>query len=144
MTRGVLHSRFAVGLASSVVLVGSAHAVANGGDGGQPIVVSGDCAEGLVKVVEGCATPPIRIRDVDPKYPKQARRQSISATVIVTGVVGTDGRYRKVKVVRSTVDGMGFEEAALNAVAKWRYTPGMVEGRPVPVPSTVRVRFHFK
>jgi len=144
MTRTVLPSLLAVGLASGVTLAGSAQAVANGGDRGQPIVVSGDCAEGLVKVAEGCATPPMRIRHVEPKYPKRARRESISATVIVTGVVGTDGRYRKVKVVRSTVDGMGFEEAALNAVAKWRYTPGMVEGRPVPVPSTVRVRFHFK
>ena len=41
----------------------------------------------------------------------------------------------------STAGDVGFEEAAVKAVGKWRYRPGMQNGRAVTVYTTVVVDF---
>ena len=54
-------------------------------------------------------------------------------------LVGADGRPGGLSVMRSL--GSGLDEMALDAVAQWRFRPGMKGGKPVPVKSTVQVNF---
>lgn len=75
-------------------------------------------------------------------YPKMALKAGIEGTVIVQFVVSPKGIPIDLKIVRSV--GAGLDQAALNAVRKVRFTPGIQRGRPVPVRMTVPVRFELR
>jgi periplasmic protein TonB len=45
------------------------------------------------------------------------------------------------KVVRAL--GLGLDEKAIEAVQKWRFKPGVKDGRPVAVAATVEVNFRL-
>jgi TonB family protein len=56
-------------------------------------------------------------------------------------VVNTDGKAEDVKVVKSL--GMGLDEKAIEAVMKWRFTPGKNKGVPVKVRAQIEVNFRL-
>ena len=56
-------------------------------------------------------------------------------------VIGPDGRVTDVKVLRSVPL---LDEAALNAVRQWTYTPTLLNGLAVPVIMTVTVNFQLR
>jgi len=74
------------------------------------------------------------------RYPVQARELGIEAAVTIDIVVDTIGHVRSARVVRPA--GRGFDEAALDAIANYRFTPAALDGRPVPV--QMRWRLEFK
>jgi TonB family protein len=51
-------------------------------------------------------------------YTDEARRRKISGTVLVEGVVGTDGAFRNARVLRSLDATYGLDQAALDAAAQ--------------------------
>ena len=85
--------------------------------------------------------PPIRIKDVTPVYPGVARLARISGTVIIDAVIGSDGRVTGARVLRSIP---ALDQAALDAVHQWLYTPTIVNGGPVAVVITVTVSFTLR
>jgi outer membrane biosynthesis protein TonB len=52
-----------------------------------------------------------------------------------------DGTVFQVQVIGCTNPDHGFEAAASDAVLKWLYEPGTVDGKPVEVWVTVLVEF---
>lgn len=75
-----------------------------------------------------------------PAYPMAARRRKMQGLVLLSVLVGTDGRPHGVVVKHSS----GFEildEAALQAVRGWRFAPGSRGGRPVEASVDVPIRF---
>lgn len=76
------------------------------------------------------------------KYPEMARKAGIEGTVYVQFVVSKKGIPKDLKVVRGI--GAGCDQAAVNAIKKARFTPGMQRGRPVPVRMSIPVRFHLQ
>jgi len=72
--------------------------------------------------------PQARVQS-SPAYPAIARTAGLAGEVVVEFVVTTDGRVTRARVLRSS-DPI-FEEPTLRAVAKWRFEPGRVGGRPV-------------
>ena len=90
-----------------------------------------------------CAsTPPKVTHQPDAKYPKEARKHKIEGIVVLYLVVGTDGRTHNIGVVRSL--GYGLDEAAIEAVKKWKFRPALTEQRvPVPVAIEIEIRFHL-
>ena len=56
-------------------------------------------------------------------------------------VVLTDGKVGEIKVLQCTRPKMGFEEAAVAAVKKWRFEPGRIGDEPAEV--TLRIRLNF-
>ena len=73
---------------------------------------------------------------VAPVYPDRAIKEGIEGHVLLGFVVTETGAVRDAVVLEAKPSGV-FEQAALNAVAKFKYKPRIVDGLPV---ETVGVR----
>ena len=79
---------------------------------------------------------------VAPVYPDQAVQEKIEGHVLLEFVVTETGGVRDAVVVDSEPQGV-FDQAALDAVGKFKYEPKIVDGKPVAI-SGVRNRFSFE
>ena len=61
--------------------------------------------------------------------------------MILEAVLGVDGVAREVRVLRSIPL---LDEAALEAVRQWQFTPTLLNGEAVPVVLTVTVVFRLQ
>jgi len=89
-------------------------------------------------------TVPRVIHQVQPNYTKEARDKKIQGTVVVGCVVLPDGSVGTVTVLRSLDAAFGLDEEAIKAVKQWRFEPGTLDGKPVPVRVTIMVPFTVK
>ncbi len=108
--------------------------------GGAPIVVQPPeppRPSGPVRVAE-LPVSPRRIGDTRPVYPEIARAARVEGTVILEAVLDTTGRVTQLRVIQSVPM---LDQAALEAVRQWRYTPSLYGGHPVSVLMTITVRF---
>jgi protein TonB len=78
------------------------------------------------------------IRRVEPDYPHIARRARISGVVILRVQVTEEGIVSDVRVLSGHPL---LNQAALDAVSQWRYSPTLLNGEPVPITGTVTVIF---
>jgi len=92
---------------------------------------------GPVRVAELPVTPR-KIGDLRPVYPEIARAAHKEGTVIMEAVLDTTGRVTQLRVIQSVPL---LDQAALDAVRQWRYTPSFYGGQPVSVLMTITVRF---
>jgi protein TonB len=76
-----------------------------------------------------------------PEYPPVARRAGIEGKVVLKAVIDEDGRVVSIRVLSEPPIDVGFTEAAIEAVSRWRYEPGRYGGEPVAVEMTVVVDF---
>ena len=86
----------------------------------------------------GQIQPPTRVKHVMPAYPDIARSARVQGVVIIEAIIGTDGIVANARVIRSIPL---LDQAALDAVRRWEYTPTLLNGRPTPVIMTVTVQF---
>ena len=91
--------------------------------------------------VGGDILPPKKVRDVAPRYPVVAQQARIEGTVIIEAVIGVDGHVQSARSLRLTPF---LEEAALDAVRQWVFTPTRLNGVAVPVVMTVTVDFRLR
>ena len=90
--------------------------------------------------VGGSIVPPGKLHHVPPVYPSLALAVRVQGIVILDAVVGEDGAVRELRILRSIPL---LDQAALDAVRQWRYTPTLLNGRPTPVIMTVTVSFNL-
>jgi len=88
--------------------------------------------------VGGKIKPPTKIKDVKPVYPAMAQSARIGGVVIIEATIGPDGKVIDTKILRSVPL---LDQAALDAVRQWEYTPTLLNGVPVPVVITVTINF---
>ena len=81
---------------------------------------------------------PQKIRDVQPTYPQMALIARVEGTVIIEATIGVDGHVVDARVLRSV---QLLDNAALDAVRQWGFTPTLLNGVPIPVIMTVTVTF---
>ena len=81
-----------------------------------------------------------RTKYVPPDYPVEARQNGLSGSVELTFTVRTDGRVTDVNVERSTPADV-FNDAAIDAVSKWRYRPFERDGQAVDQRVKLVLRF---
>jgi protein TonB len=93
-----------------------------------------------VRVGGGVRTP-IKTRDVSPVYPALAQAARVQGIVIIEATIGADGRVINARILRSV---QLLDQAALDAVRQWEFTPTLLNGVPVPVIMTVTVHFTLK
>ncbi len=129
--------------------VGVSAGVPGGVAGGVPGGVVGGIVGGLPEApppppptqpvrVGGNIKTPTKIRDVKPVYPPIAQSARVAGMVIIEATIGADGRVKNAKVLRSIPL---LDQAALDAVKQWTFTPTLLNGVPVPVIMTVTVNF---
>jgi TonB family protein len=83
-----------------------------------------------------------RLRAIPPDYPPGALEQRIAGSVTLEYTVDVRGEPRDLHVVEAAPPGV-FDQAATNAVRRWRYAPMVVNGSAVEVPG-VRTRVRFE
>ncbi len=88
--------------------------------------------------VGGRIQAPKKIKDVKPVYPATAQSARVAGAVTIEMTIGPDGKVIDAKVVRSIPL---LDQAALDAVRQWEYTPTLLNGVPVPVLVTVTINF---
>jgi len=81
-----------------------------------------------------------RTRYVPPDFPLEARKHGLEGWVDVQFLVNPDGSVGEVTVVGAQPVGV-FEQAALDAVRRWRYQPLMRAGQGIGQRARVRLRF---
>jgi TonB family protein len=84
-----------------------------------------------------------RVREVPPAYPREAERLGLSGWVDVEFTIATNGTTQDL-VVRNAEPLRTFDQAAIDAVKRWRFEPVMRGGAAVEQRAAVRIRFELK
>jgi protein TonB len=88
--------------------------------------------------VGGDIKRPEIVKKVDPVYPPIAKAARVAGMVIIEATIARDGTIKNAKVIRSVPM---LDQAALDAVNQWRYTPTLLNNQPVEVIMSVNVTF---
>lgn len=91
--------------------------------------------------IGGAIRPPAKVVNVAPAYPALASAARVSGVVILEATIDREGRVRDVRVLRSIPL---LDQAAVDAVRQWQYTPTLLNGVPVAVVMTVTVAFNLQ
>lgn len=89
-------------------------------------------------------TMPTLIARVAPKYTIEAMQARIQGSVWIECVVLPDGSIGDARVMRSLDRRLGLDDEALAAARRWRFRPGRLDGKPVPVVVTIELTFHVR
>lgn len=90
-------------------------------------------------MVGGDVKAPVKEYAPPPTYTEIARKARIQGVVIVQAVVTKEGDVQEVKVLKGLP--MGLDQAAAEAVKKWRFKPATLNGKPVDVYYNLTVNF---
>lgn len=77
-----------------------------------------------------------------PPYPRSARQAGWEGIVVVRILVDTDGSPASVSI-RSSSGYAIFDETAVNAVMKWKFSPATKEGQPIAAYHDVKISFRL-
>jgi protein TonB len=97
-------------------------------------------ATGPVRVGE-LLVAPRKLVDVRPVYPEIARAARVEGTVILEAVLDRRGRVSQVRVAKSSPL---LDQAAVDAVRQWQYSPSTLHGQPVEVLMTITITFKLQ
>ncbi len=100
----------------------------------------GGIGGGVYRIGGGVSAPALVFK-VEPEYSEEARKAKFQGTVVLYVVVDDKGNPRDLRIVRPL--GLGLDEKALEAVQKWRFKPGYLNGKAVSVAATIEVNFRL-
>jgi TonB family protein len=86
-------------------------------------------------------TAPRLTHSVDAEFTQKAKQAKYQGVAVVQCVVDTNGMPQQVHTVRKLR--MGLDEKAIEAVRQYRFQPGTLNGKPVPVAITIEVNFRL-
>ena len=73
-----------------------------------------------------------------PAYPAEALAANVQGIVILEAIIAKDGTVKDARILRSIAM---LDDAAIDAVRQWAFTPTQLNGVPVEVVMTVTVNF---
>jgi periplasmic protein TonB len=91
--------------------------------------------------IGGGVSAPVPVFRPEPEYSEEARKAKWQGAVLLSLVVDENGVPQEIKVVRSL--GLGLDQKAIEAVQKWRFKPGLKDGKAVPVSANIEVNFRL-
>lgn len=89
--------------------------------------------------VGGDVAAPNKISAPQPQYTEIARKARIQGVVIVQAIINKQGNVTDVKVLKGLP--MGLDQAAVEAIRKWKFEPATLNGKPVDVYYNLTVNF---
>jgi TonB family protein len=119
---------------------GAGGGIGSGSGAGVGAGLGGGYGGGVFRVGGGVSAPS-PIYKPEPEYSPEARQAKLQGTVILSLIVGMDGRAHAIQVARSL--GLGLDERAIEAVRQWRFDPAKMDGKPVAVAVDVEVSFRL-
>jgi len=120
--------------------------IGTGEAGGDDIVIEIDDSEFLPEAGEFVPyeEAPEAIFLAEPDYPEMARQAGITAEVWVNVLVDKEGNVRDAIIEKSSVEGIGFEEKAIESAMKGKWTPALQNNQPVACWVAYRIDFGFE
>ena len=88
--------------------------------------------------IGGAIQTPALIKRVEPIYPDVALMARVGGMVILEAAVRSDGTVESVRILRSV---KFLDQASIDAVQQWRYSPLMLNGVATPFVLTVTLNF---
>lgn len=76
------------------------------------------------------------------QYPPRAKSKEIEGYVVISLLIGVDGKVETMKIIEASPPGV-FDEAALRSVRKWHFQPALYEGKPVESWANQTIRFEL-
>jgi len=132
-------------------LPGGTEGLPGGVEGGIPGGVVGGIVGGLPEApppppppsgarvrVGGNIKMPAKVKNVRPFYSAIAQSARVQGMVIIEAIIGPNGKVQDARILRSIPL---LDQAALEAVRQWEFTPTLLKGVPVTVIATVTVNF---
>jgi TonB family protein len=80
----------------------------------------------------------VLVHRVVPTYPFEARQMHVQGTVVLEATINEGGQIENVKVVSGSPL---LAHAAMDAVRKWRYTPYLLNGKPISKETQINITF---
>jgi protein TonB len=109
------------------------------GIGGPPSASTASAEPDVPMTITGDVKPPVVTRRVSPPYPRGPLAARMNGSVIVECIIDKNGHVRDAHVLRST--STLFEQAAIDAVLQWQFSPGSLHGRAVDTIFDLTVSF---
>lgn len=108
-----------------------------------PNRVAGDKTQsGAFVSVSGDIVPPRKLVSPSPQYSEIARKARITGVVELEVRIDEFGNVRDARVIRGLP--MGLDQAAIDAVMRWKYQPATRDGTPVEVFEKVDMHFSLQ
>jgi TonB family protein len=85
---------------------------------------------------------PQPVKRISPPYPETAKRAGVEGKVFIKALVDREGKVKKAVILKS--DAEIFNQAALDAVYQWVFTPAVMKNRPITVWVVVPFNFQLK
>ena len=89
----------------------------------------------------GNTTRPILVTRVKPDYTRAAQMAGLEGDVVLEAVIDERGRVTDLQVLRGLDPGL--DQAAVDAVRRWRFKPSLRNGKPVKVFYILTVHFRL-
>jgi len=80
----------------------------------------------------------VLVHKVLPVYPPEARDAHVHGTVVLDGMVTERGQVEDLKLVSGHPV---LAKAAMDAVKQWRYTPYLLNGKPIRKQTRINIDF---
>lgn len=82
----------------------------------------------------------MKIHDVQPVYPRDARVNHITGDVVLQATIDRQGNIQDLRPVSGDPI---LVKSAVKAVSKWKYRPYVLNGEVVEVETQITVRYHM-
>jgi TonB family protein len=92
--------------------------------------------------VGGNLKPPMKLKDVRPRYLKAWVENNVEGDVLIEAIIGVDGRVRNVQVV--SPGNAELEEETMTAVSQWEFSPTWLNCEAIEVRMFVTASFKIE
>ena len=104
--------------------------------------ILGDLDKDIVMTEESVDKKPV-VRTRTLEYPERAKQRDIEGNVVVSVLIGKDGRVKNMKILESNPPGV-FDEAVKQSIPQWTFDPAQYKNRNVKVWATIPIDFSLQ
>ena len=119
--------------------VPAATAVASAKDGSAPAPATSGTSPSLDQVSALQLRPAKLLHRVEPIFPDFAKEAGLDGTILLSAIIGTDGRLKDMKLVSGN---RALATEAFRALRDWRYRPYLLNGKPIEAETRIVMNFH--
>jgi len=95
-----------------------------------------------VVMTQGAVDSPPIPRNVNVPYPARAKQRNLEGTVLISVHVDLQGKVSNYQILESSPPGI-FDNAVLEAVSQWSFTPASYQGNPVETWVNIPIPFRL-